>query len=228
MLLTMKHISSFALLFIVAGCSSKPYVIKQTEITVPVSNEVYVVGHDWHTGFVIPADDIQALIPQLKERFGNTPYLEFGWGDKGFYQAKEITSGLSMQAIFWPTESVMHVVAVPQNPEIYFPKSKVETLCLDKNQYALLLSFIEQSFYKGSNGSVIELKNGIYGNSQFYKSVGDYYLMNTCNKWTAKGLESADLDISSTFKLTSDSVMDYLSENNKDVMGCTDSMSAAD
>ena len=155
------------------------------------------------------------------------PYLEFGWGDKGFYQAKEITSGLSMRAIFWPTESVMHVVAVPQNPDIYFPKSKIEVLCLDNEQYALLISFIEQSFYKDNDGSVIELKNGIYGNSQFYKSVGDYYWMNTCNKWTAKGLESARLDISSTFKLTSDSVMDYLSEDNKAITSCSSTLGAA-
>ena len=216
----MKHIYFLILLFIVTGCSSEPYVIRQTDITVPEPKEVYVVGHEWHTGFVIPVDVIQTRIPQLKDRFGNTPYLEFGWGDMGFYQAEEITSGLSMQAIFWPTESVMHVVAVPQKPEIYFPKSKVEVLCLDKHQYALLISFIEQSFYKGIDGSVVELKSGIYGNSQFYKSEGNYYLMNTCNKWTAKGLESVGFDISSLFKLTSDSVMTYLSERNKDEMSC--------
>ena len=222
----MKHIYIFFLLFVV-GCSSKPYVIKQTDISETTSKEIYIVGHDWHTGFVIPAETMQARIPQLKERFGNMPYLEFGWGDKGFYQAKEITSGLSMRAIFWPTESVMHVVAVPQNPDIYFPKSKIEVLCLDNEQYALLISFIEQSFYKDNDGSVIELKNGIYGNSQFYKSVGDYYWMNTCNKWTAKGLESARLDISSTFKLTSDSVMDYLSEDNKAKTSCSSTLGAA-
>ena len=216
----MKHIYFFILLFIVAGCSSKPFVIRQTDITVPVSEEVYVVGHDWHTGFVIPAKAMQARIPQLAERFGDTPYLEFGWGDKGFYQAKEITSGLSMQAIFWPSESVMHVVALPEKPDTYFPKSKVEVLCLDKEQYALLISFIEQSFYKDANGSAVELKNGIYGNSQFYKSEGNYYLMNTCNKWTAKGLESAGLDISSLFKLTSDSVMTYLSERDEEERSC--------
>ena len=223
----MKNIYFFLSLFIVTACSSKPYVIRQTDIVVPTSKEIYVVGHDWHTGFVIPAKAIRAQIPQLEERFGDTPYLEFGWGDKGFYQAREITSGLSMQAIFWPTESIMHVVAVPEKPDIYFPKSEVKVLCLDKNQYALLISFIEQSFYKDDNGGVTELKNGIYGNSQFYKSKGDYYLMNTCNKWTAKGLESAGLDISSTFKLTADSVMDYLSENNNDVKNCSPSISTA-
>ena len=216
----MKYIYSLILLFIVTGCSSEPYVIRQTDITVPEPKEVYVVGHEWHTGFVIPVDVIQTRIPQLKDRFGNTPYLEFGWGDMGFYQADEITSGLSMRAIFWSTESVIHAVAVPEKPDTYFPKSKVEVLCLDKNQYALLISFIEQSFYKSINGSVVELKKGIYGNSQFYKSEGDYYLMNTCNKWTAKGLESVGLDISSLFKLTSDSVMMYLSERSNDVTNC--------
>ncbi|MFC1588835.1 TIGR02117 family protein [Pseudomonadota bacterium] len=216
MFINIKPVNYFVLLLLITACSSKPYVIKQTDIVVPASNEIYVVGHDWHTGFVIPAEAIQAQIPQLEERFGDTPYLEFGWGDEGFYQAEEITSGLSMQAIFWPTESVMHVVAVPLSPDAYFPESKVEILHLDKNQYAMLISFIEQSFYKDANGSVIKLKNGIYGNSQFYKAEGDFYWMNTCNKWTAKGLESAGLDISSTFKLTSDSVMDYLSSRRSD------------
>jgi len=59
-------------------------------------------------------------------------------------------------------------------------------------------------------GKVKELKNGIYGNSQFYKGVGDYYLMNTCNKWTAKGLRSTGMDISTKFTLTAGSVIGYL------------------
>ena len=57
---------------------------------------------------------------------------------------------------------------------------------------------------------MLALKNGIYGNSQFYKGVGDYYLMNTCNKWTAKGLKSIGMDISPIFKLTADSIMTYI------------------
>ncbi len=36
--------------------------------------------------------------------------------------------------------------------------------------------------------------------------------MNTCNTWTAKGLKSAGMDISPTFKLTADSIMDYMKE----------------
>ena len=214
----MKPLLVLSFILIITGCSSKPYVIKTTDISVDSPKEIYVVNHGWHTGFVVPASTIQKQLPQLKERFNNTPYMEFGWGDRGFYQAEEITSGLSVQAIFWPTESVMHVVAVPSRPDIYFANSDVEALCLTEVQYALLISFIEHSFLKDNDGRIIKLKNGLYGNSQFYKGEGDYYLMNTCNKWTAKGLKSAGLDISPIFKLTAGSVMDYLSDNDANLL----------
>ena len=202
------------LLLIIMGCSAEPHIIKQSDISVPSAQKVYIVNHGWHTGFVLPAETIKSQLPQLNARFKNAPFIEFGWGDKGFYQAKEITSGLTLRAIFWSTASVIHAVAVPESPDVYFSNSEIEALCLDANQYALLVSFIENSFYKKDNGNIIELDHGIYGNSQFYKGQGDYYLMNTCNKWTAKGLSSAKLDIVPTFKLTASSIMDYLSGHN--------------
>ena len=83
-------------------------------------NEVYVVNHGWHTGFVIPASGIHQLIPELKNRFGNAPYIEFGWGDNEFYQAEEISSGITLKAIFLPTASVVHAVAVSHKADKYF------------------------------------------------------------------------------------------------------------
>jgi uncharacterized protein (TIGR02117 family) len=202
-------------LLLVSACSTKPHVVKQTAISVPAPKEIYIVSHGWHTGFVVPASTIQSLLPQLRDRFPDTPYMEFGWGDKSYYQAEEATSGLTMRAIFWPTESVVHVVAVPERPDLHFSDDEAETLCLDNEQYALLISFIEHSFYKDSDGSIIKLKDGSYGDSHFYKGEGDYYLMNTCNTWTAKGLKSAGLSISPAFKITAGSIMGYLSKHNK-------------
>lgn len=204
------------LLHCITACSSQPYIVETLDEVHSYKNTtVFVVEHEWHTGFVIPAKDIQQRLPALKSRFGPTPHLEFGWGDKGFYQAQEITSGLTLQAIFWPTESVMHVVAVPRHPAQYF-NANIETVCLDGNGYARLLKFIENSFLRGKTGGLVAQKTGLYGDSQFYTAVGDYYLMNTCNKWTAKGLRSAGLDLSTTFKLTSGSIMDYLEDYRED------------
>ena len=198
-------------LVVLCGCSAKPYVVKSQEtFSGAGSNEVYVVSHGWHTGFVVPAKEIQMEIQQLMKRFGSSQYIEFGWGDKGFYLAKEITSGLTIRAIFWPTESVIHAVSVPHNPYRFFSHTEVERLCLTDSEFSSLIGFIVNSFYKGTKGEVLELRNGDYGDSQFYKGVGDYYLMNTCNKWTAKGLRSAGMNISTTFKLTAGSVMSYV------------------
>ena len=198
-------------LCLISGCSSKPYIVGSSERNfVGGQYQVYVVSHGWHTGFVISAVDIQNMMPELKIRFTHARNIEFGWGDKGFYQAKEITTGLTLQAIFWPTESVIHAVAVPNDVERYFSKSNIEILCLNDSEYLSLIKFISHSFARNEAGGVLPQKNGIYGNSQFYTGVGDYYLMNTCNKWTAKGLRSAGLSIAPIFKLTAGSIINYL------------------
>jgi len=196
-----------------AGCSSKPSVVNLADIPAEVGQEeIYIVSHGWHTGIVIPAKKIQHTLPELKRRFGDVPYIEFGWGDKDYYQAKEVTTGITIKAILWPTESVIHAVAVPEKVDQYFANSTVENLCLTGRGYRSLVQFITESFYKDEYGEILELKGGLYGNSQFYKGVGDFYFMNTCNKWTAKGLKSAGMDISPTLKLTADSVMDYVKQ----------------
>jgi len=217
----MRQFIAMVILALLAGCSAKPLIVHHVEkFTGTGENELYVVSHGWHTGIVVPAATIQQQIPELKARFGDTPYIEIGWGDKGFYQAEEITSGLTLRAILWPTESVIHSVAVPQRPVEFFSDSDVKKICLSNGELESLIRFISSSFYKDGAGNVLALKNGLYGNSQFYRGVGDYYLMNTCNKWTAKGLKSAGMDISPTFKLTASSVMRYLSPLNMTVKEC--------
>ena len=181
------------------------------EIYMSAGNEVYVVNHGWHTGFVLPASDIQQFIPELKTRFGKAPYIEFGWGDNEFYQAEEITSGITLKAIFLPTDSVVHVVAVTRKADKYFKHSEVEKFCLEDSEFKSLVKFISNSFYRDESGNILKLNHGIYGDSQFYKAKGDFHIFNTCNKWTAKGLESAGMNISTTFKLTAGSIMGYLS-----------------
>ena len=203
------------IIIILAGCSAKPHIVSSSEeFEGSGQNEVYVVSHGWHTGFVIPAPEIQRVIPELEQRFGDIPYIEFGWGDKGFYQAKETTSGLTLRAIFFPTESVVHSVAVPEKVEEYFSNSEVAKLCLSDGELSALIGFISRSFYRDKSGNLLELQKGIYGDSKFYSGVGDFYLMNTCNRWTAKGLKSIGMDISPTLKLTAGSVMNYLTKSN--------------
>ena len=210
----MKNHSLLIVLLIAANLGISLTKCFAAEIDKFAGNEVYVVNHGWHTGFVLPASDIQKVIPELKNRFGYAPYIEFGWGDNEFYRSEEITSGITLKAIFLPTDSVVHAVAVTRNADKYFKHSEVEKFCLKDPEFKSLVKFISRSFYRDESGNILKLNHGIYGDSQFYKAKGDFHIFNTCNKWTAKGLESAGMKISTNFKLTAGSIMNYLSREN--------------
>lgn len=211
-------------LLLLSTCDNRPRVVDLDTISdSPGENtKIFIVSHGWHTGIILPFDKIALELPRLKDRFGATPFIEIGWGDKGFYQSKEITTDVALQATFWPTEAVIHAVAVPLSPQSYFPGSEVQEVCLSGQAYASLNKFIANSFFRQKNGDVVIQRDGLYGDSQFYTGVGKYYLMNTCNKWTAKGLKSAGLDINPTFKLSADSVMEYLREQQQILDSTTD------
>ncbi len=205
----------FALLAIY-GCSAKPYVI-EPDINADRSRttRLYVVGHGWHVGLALAADELNPAIPGFKARFEGAQYYELGWGDEGFYQAREITSGVTLQAIIWSRGAVMHVAALPVSPDRYFHGSDVVDTCLNADEADALTRFLSSSFSHGVANQLIELKRGIYGDSQFYEAEGRYHLLNTSNKWAAKALKSAGMEISPTLKLTAGSVMEFVRANRK-------------
>jgi uncharacterized protein (TIGR02117 family) len=201
------------------GCSGKPYVIEPESGADDVrSHPIVIVNHGWHAGLIVPASEINQLVPELSKRFGDALYYELGWGDKGFYQSEEITTGLTLQAMFWSEGAVMHVVAVRQTPSAYFAGEEMHDTCLSNAEWLSFKQFIANSFERNASGHAVSMKPGIYGDSQFYAAEGRYYLLNTCNKWTAKALRSAGMDVTPTFKLTSGSVMNYMKDHRR---GCT-------
>lgn len=216
----MKIIYLALLLLGISACSSLPDVIEPVQDDAKTgSHKIYVVSHGWHTGIITPALLMQRRIPGLKKRFKHTRYLEFGWGDKAFYQAETVTLGLALQAILWPTDSVVHVSAVPMNPADYYPGARMEEICLNDGNYSRLLKFLDNSFAKNDKGNVISLEKGLQRDSHFYQGVGDYYLTNTCNKWTAKALKSAGMEFFLFNKLISRRVMDVVVEAKRDNPG---------
>ncbi|MGO1500637.1 MAG: TIGR02117 family protein [Marinobacter sp.] len=216
----MKAVSLLFVLSAIYGCSGKPYAIEpNVKADSSLTNRLYVVNHGWHVGLVIPAEELNPLIPSLKERFGDAEYYELGWGDEGFYQAREVTIGVTLRAIIWSRGTVMHVVALPVSPTEYFPGPGVADTCLTAEGAESLTRYLFNSFARDAGGNLVESKRGIYGDSQFYKGQGRYHLLNTSNRWAAKALKSAGMEISPTFKLTADSVMTFVKANRNACIG---------
>jgi uncharacterized protein (TIGR02117 family) len=181
---------------------------------------VHVTSHGWHTGIVIDGDKLGSEIAFLEEYFGKNSYYELGWGDSGFYTANEITSGLTLRAMLWPTSSVMHVVALPVPPKRYFKNSDVISVKISKQSYKLLLQEMAQSFATDAQGNVNFVKKGLYGDSRFFKGNGRYYLTKTCNTWTATILDSAGVPVTSFLTLTADSVLRQIRNAKKSYVCC--------
>lgn len=209
------------LCFCISGCSSSPEVIKINQSKNNETNEaeeihfVHILSHGWHTGIALPAEDLNRKMPDLPKRFKAATYYEIGWGDAGFYQAGEITTKLTLQALFSSTGAVVHVVGFKNSPEEFFSGSEIIRISLDRKSYEGMLDFIKASFSTDKSGNPISLKTGIYGDSQFYQGSGRYHAFNTCNTWTAKALASAGFDINFGLKLTSSSVMGYLEKQSQ-------------
>lgn len=216
----MKAVGLLIVLSIICGCTARPHVVEPAEPETEASDDrtirLYVVSHGWHVGIAVAADRLSPMVPSLKERFAGAEYYELGWGDKGFYQAREITTGVTLRAIVWSRGAVVHVVAVPGSPVEYFRGNNVVHTCINAEEAESLARYLANSFTRDTAGEPIALKRGIYGESRFYEGEGRYHLLNTSNKWAAKALKSAGMAISPTFKLTADSVMEFVEENRRD------------
>jgi len=172
------------------------------------SRVVYLVAHNWHTGFVLSAEDVYPLLPQLRKRFGEMQFFEFGWGDRRYYQSESSALSEKLLAVLVPSGSTMLVLGLAEKPVRTADSDQIIELTLENEGYQSLLKFINNSFYKNRQNCIEEQKSGRFDNSHFYRGAGLYHLFNTCNKWTAKGLKEAGIELSPTFKLSAASVMD--------------------
>ena len=84
-------------------------VIESPRKSGPAASAFLLVDR-WHAGVVIKISDIPGdLVPERRD-FPEAEYLEFGWGDWDFYQARGFNLGYAFKALLFPSKSVLHVV----------------------------------------------------------------------------------------------------------------------
>jgi uncharacterized protein (TIGR02117 family) len=156
---------------------------------------IYLVGHGWHTGLVLPTQKIEYADFPEAEDYWQSDYMEIGWGDEGFYRAKKITPSIVAKAALWPTASVMHISSFEGSVREFFPVSDIHEIRLTDEEFVDLSRFISGSFERDENGKAVDLGPGLYGVSRFLRARGKYYMPKTCNVWTAKALREAGLPV---------------------------------
>src|SRR5262249_11132155 len=160
----------------------------------PVTS-VSVISHGWHTGIAVrPADIPEGVWPEHRE-LGAAEQLEVAWGDRDFYMAPRGTLRLALRAAFWSPASVLHIGAFDRSVDQVFPGQQIVQVPVSQQGLRRLASFFQDAYARDAAGGIIMLGRGRYARSRFYAAREKYFVLRTCNTWTARALREAGLPI---------------------------------
>lgn len=150
---------------------------------------IYVWSNGVHTDFVVPVRspgrDWTAFAPLANGNHAGQGWVQFGWGDRGFYLETPTWSDLSvattLRAIFWPSPAVLHVGYLWQPP---LESEVCIRLVLTDAQMKTLAQCIEAAFCRDDSGHRQRIPGASYhADDEFWEANGSYHLFYTCNSW---------------------------------------------
>jgi uncharacterized protein (TIGR02117 family) len=170
---------------------------------------VFIVAHRWHSGVVLPRTALpRAILPEVAD-FPGGDYFEFGWGDRDYYQGKRGAWVISRAAL-WPSPGVVHVASCSGKVVTCFPYSRIVSLDISDSGVQRLSQKLSGSFQRDAQPKATVLGPGLYGDSRFYPSREKFYLLKTCNTWTARLLQAAGYPVRPASSLTVGALMKQL------------------
>lgn len=183
-----------------SGCLGPvPELYPADEALRPVT--IHVTGHGWHVGLVAEREQVAPYLPPLEE-MPRTRYLEFGWGDAGYYPHPDPGLRETLVAALLPTPAVMHIAGFDRPVEQRFPRSRIVRLQISEAGMEALGEYLAGTIRTDEEGRAVYLGEGIYGDSVFVDAHGPYIVPFTSNLWVARGLRAAGLAITPVYALT--------------------------
>ncbi len=159
--------------------------------------EFFVGSHGWHSSIVVARSSIpKGVWPRgvADQTFAGFRYLEIGWGDRKFYTAPKPGIALALDAALSPGPSVLHIVGLRSPLARALPWSALVRVPCTKTEFANLCRALGDSFERDADGHVQAIGPGLYGEqSRFYPARGRYYVLNTCDTWTARMMQASGL-----------------------------------
>ena len=175
----------------------------------PRTRIIQVASNGWHTAIVVPAPALAdtGLLPEAED-YPDAAFLEFGWGDRVYYPAKERTIGMTLAAALVPTPAVMHMAGLAAAPRDGSNAGReVVTVPLTEAGFLNLVEALAAEFERPAAGRAASVARGLYPGSRFYNARGEFHLFNTCNTWTAHMLHAAGVALSPSGIVTADGLM---------------------
>lgn len=167
--------------YIILAFSLTAITVNDTQNEENKSKTIYLSTNGVHLDIVLHRENLSPALAQDLYFLPNENYLAFGWGDKNFYLNTptwgELTPKNALKAMFWKSESLMHVTRYygKQSYWVAVPASEEQ---LQKVNVLLLESFTHAA------GKKLRLNGaGYYDTDDFYQAEGSYSCIKTCNTW---------------------------------------------
>jgi len=177
------------------SCVRFPYppVEPKTEINNQESS-VWLIAGQLHSDIVVETKWLTKYNCRLPKSLSQYKYLCFGWGDKVAYTERWGISDIP-NALFWPSESIVQVIAFNTDVEPTFPEDTVVKAIVPDKNGAPLSNFINHSFSfsEPSSNTPITLSASKWGYGYFIKSPYSYYFPRMCNQWISNALMEAGI-----------------------------------
>lgn len=176
------------------------------------SIKIFIITNNFHTGIVIPINELSKNEINILRQIEDINYVDFGWGDEDFYQNPEFVWYDALKAILIPTSSVVRVELIREPISLYinrFPFSY--ELNIEKSDFIEICKFINETFYFDSNNSAEIKSQRLNGDIRYYSSLRKYHLYYTCNTWVANALIKGGVFIPRNTIVTADDLKTELS-----------------
>jgi uncharacterized protein (TIGR02117 family) len=171
---------------------------------------VFVVYDSWHAALILAKAELpDAVIPETAD-FPNARYIEFSWGDQDYFPDPNSGVLSALRAAFWSSGSVLHLVGFADEVRRFYPKAEVVELRLAAPAFDRLVAFLNASFARPVSGKRSPPRPGLYDYSRFYPSSREFSLLNTCNTWVARALQTAGLPVTPAGVITAGKLGDQL------------------
>ncbi len=168
---------------------------------------IYGTSNGWHSAIVVPRAALPpGAIPEAAD-FPDAPYLSLGGGDAEYFPEREPTAGMTIRAALQPTPAVLHMAGLPFHPQDVFPANEVVELKTTTLEFEALVAYLDATFDRDGAERVQASEPGLYRFSLFYPAKGEFHLFNTCNTWTARGLEAGGWPIQVSGTVTAEELM---------------------
>ncbi|PZV18027.1 MAG: hypothetical protein DCF22_02580 [Leptolyngbya sp.] len=168
----------------------------------PCEFTVYLSSDGFHTNLFVPIktavyDWTRRTSGLASEFSARDRAVQFGWGDRRFYMETpawdQVNPLEALRALFfWQNSTAMFVKGHTTLP--HSPSEDLRCVRLGKTDYLAMMTFIDRSFQLDPQGQKQRLGSGQDQQSSFYAATGYYSLLNTCNSWTAKALQTANVN----------------------------------